>query len=108
MGRWLSPCTRLFRSAIADQKHCVYTHCIYIAGSWCMSTALVFRSGNSQAPPAAAAISTGERGSEIYRRGASCKRRMLALTSSQKLVQDRDAWPFTNLDRPQVRLAQVA
>src|SRR5208282_3565907 len=50
-------------------KNCVYTCCIYIVGGWCMSTARVFRSGNSQAVRLPKQFRLKSEEVEIFRRG---------------------------------------
>ena len=57
--------------AIADQNNCVYTRRIYIVGvgGWCMGTARVFRSGNSQAVRLPKQFRLKSKEVEIFRRG---------------------------------------
>jgi antitoxin VapB len=50
-------------------KNCVYTCCIYIVGGWCLSTARVFRSGNSQAVRLPKQFRLKSEEVEIFRRG---------------------------------------
>ena len=51
------------------KKHCVYTYGIYIVGACYMSTARVFRSGNSQAVRLPKQFRLKSKEVEIFRRG---------------------------------------
>ncbi len=54
---------------LADQENFLITRRIYIVGGWCMGTARVFRSGNSQAVRLPKQFRLRSKEVEIFRRG---------------------------------------